>query len=159
MTITAPQQTLWKRRLLLFSYVSILGVQGEDCNSMPLMQSYFSNDELSLSSWNLLCLTGKAKCVVVFVDGSGVPQKEQTLYRLPNSGPRNITTLDFGVTPCLLFIHVCTQRDRPSSTAKHKFLHLSGSALLCSFPLSSVSDPPASSFSAFFPSPEQLPKE
>lgn len=68
-TIIAPQQTLWKRRVLLFSYVSIWGVWGEDYNSMPLLQSDFSDDELALSSWNLLCLTGKARCVFLWMVG------------------------------------------------------------------------------------------
>ena len=155
MAITAPQKTLWERRVLLSSYVSMLRgreriiLQCHSCSQIQQWWAVFVLLKPAVLDWE--------SQMGVFVDGGGVLQKEQILYRLPNSGPRNTTAFDFGVILCLvLHTHMHAKRQ----TISHCKTQLAASLVLPSFAvlpfllfLSSLR------VQHFFPSPEQLPKE
>lgn len=159
-TIIAPQQTLWKRRVLLFSYVSIWGVQGEDYNSMPLLQSDFSNDELALSSWNLLCLTGKARCVFLWMVGwQWSSPKGTDVVQVTQFRAQKYNDIGFWCYSVPAFTYTCAHKEidhLPPYTTSFCISLVLPSFAVSPFLLflSSLQV----HFQLFFPSSEQLPK-
>lgn len=156
MTIIALHQT----RILLFHYVSIWGVQGEDCKCMPVMHPDFKQRGAALVL--LLkpeCLIRQAKCVFLWVVGlwwssskgrDHVQVMQCRLQKYNNTG--------LWCSLCLV-LSTCVHMDRDHLPLQNPFPQLSGSALLCSFSLSSVFCSPWKLIFSFFPCPEELAEE